>query len=66
MANTIMNVSGTLCQLIYYFPGKQGLAINLTWPALKSKQHTYIKTSSADQCGFSSYHLGLLQSTYNK
>ncbi len=28
-------------QLIHYFPGKQGLAINLLWPALQSKQHTY-------------------------
>ncbi len=30
-----MNVSGTVCQDIHYFPGKQGLAINMTWPALK-------------------------------
>ncbi len=43
MTNMIMNVSGTLCQLIHYFPGKQWLAINLTWPALKSKQRTCIK-----------------------
>ncbi len=41
MANIIMNVLGTVCQLIHYFPGKQGLAINLPWPALKSKQRTY-------------------------
>ncbi len=34
-ANMIMNVSVTVCQHIHYFPGKQGLAINLTWPALK-------------------------------
>ncbi len=34
-ANMIMNVSGTVCQRMHYFPGKQGLAINLTWPALK-------------------------------
>ncbi len=39
----IMNVSGTVFQLIHYFPGKQGLAINLLWPALQSKQHMYIK-----------------------
>ncbi len=38
MANMIMNVSGTVGQLIHYFLGKQGLAINLPWPALKSKQ----------------------------
>ncbi len=63
-ANMIMNVSGTLRQLIYHFPGKQGLAINPTWTALKSKQHICILTSSADQCRFSSCtHLGLLQST---
>ncbi len=34
-ANMIMNVSGTVCQHIHYFPGKQGLATNLTWLALK-------------------------------
>ncbi len=34
-ANMIMNVSGTICQCIHYFPGKQGLAIDPTWPALK-------------------------------
>ncbi len=34
-ANMIMNVSGTVCQRIHYFPGKKGLATNLTWPALK-------------------------------
>ncbi len=75
MANIIMNVSGTVFQLIHYFPGKQGLAINLLWPALQSKQHMYIEfvditrnmftwTLSSDQSGFSSrWHLGLLQST---
>ncbi len=42
MTNMIMNVSGTVFQLIHYFPGKQRLAINLLWPALKSK-HTYIE-----------------------
>ncbi len=30
-----MNVSGTVCQCIHYFPGKQWLAIDPTWPALK-------------------------------
>ncbi len=30
-----MNVSGTVCQHIHYFPGKQRLAIDPTWPALK-------------------------------
>ncbi len=30
-----MNVSGTVCQCIHYFPGRQGLAIDPTWPALK-------------------------------
>ncbi len=34
-ANMIMNVSGAVCKHIHYFPGKQGLAIDLTWPALK-------------------------------
>ncbi len=75
IANMITNVSGTVFQLIHYFPGNQGLAINLLWPALQSKQHTYIEfvditrnmfscTSSADLCGFSScWHMGLLQST---
>ncbi len=45
----IMNVSGTVCQLIHYFPCKQGLAINLLWPALKSEQCICIEffTSSA-------------------
>ncbi len=37
----IMNVSGTVCQLIHYFPSKQGLAINM--PALKSKQLMCVK-----------------------
>ncbi len=31
----IMNVSGTVCQRIHYFPDKQWLAIDPTWPALK-------------------------------
>ncbi len=34
-ANMIVNVSGTVCQRIHYFPGKQWLAINPKWPALK-------------------------------
>ncbi len=33
--NMIMNVLGTVCQLIHYFHGKQWLAIDSTWPALK-------------------------------
>ncbi len=33
--NIIMNVSGTVCQLIHYFHSKQWLAIDPTWPALK-------------------------------
>ncbi len=33
----IMNVSGTVCQRIHYFHGKQWLAIDPTWPALKVK-----------------------------
>ncbi len=41
MANMIMNVSGTVFQLIHYFPGKQGLAINLLWPARKNKQRFF-------------------------
>ncbi len=39
MVNMIMNVSETVCQLIHYLPGKQGLAINLPWPALKTYYH---------------------------
>ncbi len=39
-ANMIMNVSETVCQFIHYFPNKQGLAIRLPCPALKSKQCT--------------------------
>ncbi len=31
----IMNESGAVCQRIHYFPGKQWLAIDPTWPALK-------------------------------
>ncbi len=49
----IMSVSGTVCHLILlYFPGKQGLAINLTWPVLKNKQRTCVllPSASADQC----------------
>ncbi len=38
----IINVPGTLCQLIHYFPGKQGLVINLRWPAFKGKQRTCV------------------------
>ncbi len=34
-ANMIMNVSRTVCQRIHYLHGKQWLAINPTWPALK-------------------------------
>ncbi len=30
-----MNVPGTVCQRIHYFPGKQRLAIDPTWTALK-------------------------------
>ncbi len=37
-ANMIMNVSGTVCYLILYFPINLGLAINLQCPALKNKQ----------------------------
>ncbi len=59
----IMNVPGKLCQLIHYFPGKQGLSINLTWSALKSKQRMFVLPPYANQwCGFSSYwyfNLGL-------
>ncbi len=33
-ANMIMSVSVTVCHIILYFPIKQGLAINLPWPAL--------------------------------
>ncbi len=43
IVNMIMNVSGTVCQLIHYLPGKQGLANNLPWPAIKSKQRTCIE-----------------------
>ncbi len=40
--NMIMNVSGKVCQHIYYFPGKQWLAIDPTWPALKvNNAHGY-------------------------
>ncbi len=52
--NMIMSVSVTVCHLILYFPIKQGLAINLPWPALKNKQCMCFKrfeaflTSSAD------------------
>ncbi len=39
-----MNVSGTVCQRIHYFPGKQWLANNPTWSALKvnNAHHFYI------------------------
>ncbi len=54
IANMIMNVSGTVCQLIHYFPSEQESAINLPWPALKSKQCTphvlNLFTSSAFNC----------------
>ncbi len=43
MVNLIMNVSGKVYQLIHYLPDKQGLAINLPWPALKSKQRMCIE-----------------------
>ncbi len=39
-ANLIINISRIVCQLIYYFLGKQMLAINLQWSAIKSKQST--------------------------
>ncbi len=42
-ANIIMNISGKVCQLFHYFASKQGLAFNLSCPALKSKQRTYIE-----------------------
>ncbi len=44
-ANMIMNIAGRVCQLFHYFASKQGLAINLPWPALKSKQRTYVELS---------------------
>ncbi len=34
-ANMIIDVSGTVCQCIHYFPDKQWLAIDPTWPVLK-------------------------------
>ncbi len=45
---------------IHYFPSKQGLAINLPWPALKNKQRMSamcfelfeVFLTSADQCFF--------------
>ncbi len=37
-AKLIMNLSGTVCQLFHYFPGKQELVISLPGQALKSKQ----------------------------
>ncbi len=41
-ANMIMNVSGTVCQRIHYFPGKPWLANDPTWPALKvNKAHGF-------------------------
>ncbi len=43
MTKMIMNVSGTVCQLIHFFPGKQMLAIILKWPAFKSEQRTCIE-----------------------
>ncbi len=46
-ANMIMNVSGTFCQRIHYFPGKQWLAIDPTWPALKvNRIHELISLDS--------------------
>ncbi len=42
-ANIIMNVRGAVWQHIHYFPSKQGLAIKLSWPSLKSKQYTGIE-----------------------
>ncbi len=52
----IMSVLGIVCHLILYFPIKQGLAINLPWPALKNKQRFELfeafLTSSTDQCFF--------------
>ncbi len=58
----IMNVARTLCQLILYFPGKQGFVINLTWPVLKNKQHHQLVSVDSH---FSCWHfnLRLLQST---
>ncbi len=53
-----MSVSVTVCHLKLYFPVKQGLAMNLTWPALKNKQRMCFElfevflTSSADQWVF--------------
>ncbi len=39
--NMIMNVLGTVCQRIHYFPGKQWLAIDPTWPAIKVNAHGF-------------------------
>ncbi len=41
MANVIISYYES--QFIHYFPSKQGLAINLSWPVLKSKQRTRIE-----------------------
>ncbi len=43
MANMIMNVPETVCQFVHYFRCEQGLAIDLPWPTLKSKQRTCIE-----------------------
>ncbi len=69
-SNMIMSVSVTVCHLILHFPVKQGLAINLTWPALKNKQRMCFElfevflTSSADQCFFLLSYLLLTIYTY--
>ncbi len=59
-----MSVLEIVCHLVLYFSVKQGLAINLQWPARKSKQHFELfevfLTSSADQCFFKNYFLLLL------
>ncbi len=56
--NTIMNISGIVCQLFLYFASKQSICHGQLLKVNNACMLNFL-TPSADQCGFSScWHLG--------
>ncbi len=47
-----MTISCIVCHLIHYFLGEQGLAIELSWPAVKLKHSCTQRSIQPDQCYF--------------
>ncbi len=47
-SNLHMENLGIVCPLLHHFPSKEGLGINMSWPALKYKQSVLIQLTPAD------------------